>query len=96
MNFNPLDDETAKELDRTAKKLGETRGGLIRKALRSAIPAGPDGAAPSGSARFCDGTNWTLVKTRNVPIIDSKTLVTRRFCKYGRSASAEEKHGMQD
>jgi len=51
-------------------------------------------AAPSGSARFCDGTNWTLLKTRNMPIIDSKTLVTRRFCKYGRSTSAEEKHGM--
>jgi hypothetical protein len=45
-------------------------------------------------AVFCDGTNWTLLKTRNMPIIDSKTLVTRRFCKYGRSASAEEKHGM--
>jgi hypothetical protein len=29
-----LDDQTAKELDRTAKKLGETRSGLIRKALR--------------------------------------------------------------
>jgi hypothetical protein len=26
---------------------------------------GPDGAAPSGSARLCDGTNWTLLKTRN-------------------------------
>ncbi|MBV8450030.1 MAG: CopG family transcriptional regulator [Hyphomicrobiales bacterium] len=35
MNFNLyLDDRTAKELDRTAKKLGETRSGLIRKALR--------------------------------------------------------------
>lgn len=35
MNFNLyLDDKTAKELDRTAKKLGETRSGLIRKALR--------------------------------------------------------------
>jgi Arc/MetJ-type ribon-helix-helix transcriptional regulator len=35
MNFNLyLDDQTAKELDRTAKKLGETRSGLIRKALR--------------------------------------------------------------
>jgi hypothetical protein len=35
MNFNlTLDDKTAKELDREARKLGETRGGLIRKALR--------------------------------------------------------------
>ena len=35
MNFNLyLDDQTAKELDRTAKKLGESRSGLIRKALR--------------------------------------------------------------
>jgi hypothetical protein len=35
MNFNLyLDDQTATELDRTAKKLGETRSGLIRKALR--------------------------------------------------------------
>ena len=35
MNFNLyLDDQTAKELDRTAKTLGETRSGLIRKALR--------------------------------------------------------------
>jgi hypothetical protein len=35
MNFNLyLDDETARELDRTAKTLGETRSGLIRKALR--------------------------------------------------------------
>lgn len=35
MNFNLyLDDHTAKELDRTAKKLGETRSGIIRKALR--------------------------------------------------------------
>ena len=35
MNFNLyLDDQTAKELDRAAKKLGETRSGLIRKALR--------------------------------------------------------------
>jgi len=35
MNFNLyLDDQTAEELDRTAKKLGETRNGLIRKALR--------------------------------------------------------------
>jgi Ribbon-helix-helix protein, copG family len=35
MNFNLyLDDKTAKELDRTARKLGETRSGLIRKALR--------------------------------------------------------------
>src|SRR6266478_3965908 len=35
MKFNfYLDDQTAKELDRTAKKLGETRSGLIRKALR--------------------------------------------------------------
>jgi len=35
VNFNIyLDDKTAKELDRTAKKLGETRSGLIRKALR--------------------------------------------------------------
>ena len=35
MNFNLyLDDQTAKQLDRTAKKLNETRSGLIRKALR--------------------------------------------------------------
>jgi Arc/MetJ-type ribon-helix-helix transcriptional regulator len=35
MNFNLyLDDKTAEELDRTAKTLGETRSGLIRKALR--------------------------------------------------------------
>ena len=35
MNFNLyLDDQTARELDRTAKKLNETRSGLIRKALR--------------------------------------------------------------
>src|SRR5579862_4556636 len=35
MNFNLyLDDKTASELDRTAKKLGETRSGLIRKAVR--------------------------------------------------------------
>src|SRR5947207_2030961 len=35
VNFNLyLDDQTAKELDRAAKKLGETRSGLIRKALR--------------------------------------------------------------
>ncbi len=35
MNFNLyLDDKTAKELDKTAKKLGETRSGLIRKAVR--------------------------------------------------------------
>jgi metal-responsive CopG/Arc/MetJ family transcriptional regulator len=35
MNFNLyLDDRTAKELDRAAKELGETRSGLIRKALR--------------------------------------------------------------
>lgn len=35
MNFNLyLDDKTADELDRTAKTLGETRSGLIRKALR--------------------------------------------------------------
>lgn len=35
MNFNLyLDDETAAELHRAAKTLGETRGGLIRKALR--------------------------------------------------------------
>jgi len=35
MNFNLyLDDQTARELDRTARKLGETRSGLIRKALR--------------------------------------------------------------
>ncbi len=34
MNFNLyLDDKTAKELDQTAKKLGETRSGLIRMAL---------------------------------------------------------------
>lgn len=35
MNFNLyLDDETARELDRTAKELEETRSGLIRKAVR--------------------------------------------------------------
>ena len=35
MNFNLyLDDKTAKELDKTAKTLGETRSGLIRKAIR--------------------------------------------------------------
>ena len=35
MNFNLyLDDRTAKELDEAARKLGETRSGLIRKALR--------------------------------------------------------------
>jgi len=35
MNFNLyLDDQTAEELDQTAKTLGETRSGLIRKALR--------------------------------------------------------------
>ena len=35
MNFNLyLDDQTARELDRTASELGETRSGLIRKALR--------------------------------------------------------------
>jgi hypothetical protein len=35
VNFNLyLDAQTAKELDKTAKKLGETRSGLIRKALR--------------------------------------------------------------
>jgi hypothetical protein len=80
---------------------GASRRGIGKSCLRTierlrARQTGPDGAAPSGSARLCDGTNWTLVKTRNVPIIGSRTLVTRRFCKYGRSASAEEKHGMQD
>ncbi len=35
MNFNLyLDDRTARELDQTAETLGETRSGLIRKALR--------------------------------------------------------------
>jgi hypothetical protein len=35
MNFNVhLDDRTAGELDRAAKEFGETRSGLIRKALR--------------------------------------------------------------
>jgi hypothetical protein len=35
MNFNLyLDDRTAKEVDLTAGELGETRSGLIRKALR--------------------------------------------------------------
>ena len=35
MNFNLyLDDRIAKELDRAAAKLGETRGSLIRRALR--------------------------------------------------------------
>jgi predicted transcriptional regulator len=35
MNFNLyLDDSTATELDQTAKTLGETRSGLIHKALR--------------------------------------------------------------
>jgi predicted nucleic acid-binding protein/predicted transcriptional regulator len=38
MNFNLyLDDQTAKELDQTAEKLGETRSGLIRKALREGL-----------------------------------------------------------
>ena len=44
MNFNLyLDDQTAKELDRMAKKLGETRSGLICKALRA---GGATQAAP--------------------------------------------------
>lgn len=35
MNFKlRLDDQTAKELDKTAKKLGETHNSLIRKVLR--------------------------------------------------------------
>ena len=35
MNFNLyLDDQTASELDQTARTLGESRSGLIRKALR--------------------------------------------------------------
>lgn len=35
MNFNLyLNDRTAKELDNTAKELGDTRSGLIRKAVR--------------------------------------------------------------
>jgi len=35
MNFNLyLDDKTGRELDKTARKLGETRSGLIRKAVR--------------------------------------------------------------
>ena len=35
MNFNLyLDDETGRRLDLTAKSLGETRSGLIRKAVR--------------------------------------------------------------
>jgi hypothetical protein len=35
MNFNLyLDDLTAQQLDQTARQLGETRSGLIRKALR--------------------------------------------------------------
>ena len=35
MNFNLyLDDGTAKELDKTAKRLGESRSGLIRMAIR--------------------------------------------------------------
>jgi hypothetical protein len=35
MNFDLyLDDQTAKKLDKIAKTLGETRGGLIRNALR--------------------------------------------------------------
>ena len=35
MNFNLyLDDEIGRQLDQTAKRLGETRSGLIRKALR--------------------------------------------------------------
>jgi len=35
LNFDTyLDARTVEELDRTAKKLGETRGGVIRKALR--------------------------------------------------------------
>lgn len=44
MNFNLyLDDQTAKELDRTAKKLGETRSGLIRKAVREWLDKKPLG-----------------------------------------------------
>jgi hypothetical protein len=35
VNFNLyIDDKTAKELDRSASRLGETRSGLIRKVLR--------------------------------------------------------------
>jgi Arc/MetJ-type ribon-helix-helix transcriptional regulator len=35
MNFNLyLDDKTAKDLDQTAEALGESRSGLIRKAVR--------------------------------------------------------------
>jgi predicted transcriptional regulator len=35
MNFNiHLDEKTAEELDRTATSLGETRNGLIRRAVR--------------------------------------------------------------
>jgi hypothetical protein len=35
VNFNLyLDDKTAREMDQTAEELGETRSGLIRKALR--------------------------------------------------------------
>ena len=59
VNFNLyLDDKTAKEVDRTAKKLGETRSGLIRKAVRewldkktSAVPAGRCKSSNGGRAR---------------------------------------------
>ncbi|MDR3527831.1 MAG: ribbon-helix-helix domain-containing protein [Rhizomicrobium sp.] len=35
MNFNLyLDDQTAKDLDQTAEEMGESRSGLIRKAVR--------------------------------------------------------------
>ncbi|MGQ0684559.1 ribbon-helix-helix domain-containing protein [Bradyrhizobium sp.] len=46
MNVNlHLDDQTAKELDRTAAKLGETRGELIRKALREWLDRNAPGSA---------------------------------------------------
>ena len=44
MHFNLyLDDQTAKELDPTAKTMGETRSGLIRKALREWLDKGSPG-----------------------------------------------------
>ncbi len=47
MNFNLyLDDKTADELDRTAKKFGETHNALICRALREWL----DEKAPGGPA----------------------------------------------
>ncbi|WP_426442459.1 ribbon-helix-helix domain-containing protein [Bradyrhizobium genosp. P] len=45
MHFNfHLDDQTAKESNRTAKKLGDTRSELIRKALREWLDKKPLGS----------------------------------------------------